>query len=159
VDAQVQAALARHGEAVAIAREFAHRSQALRVVLLVDRGEQTPPLMVDCDQLGEVEITDQDAVVTIPGATMTTARPDVPDVRAIPATAVSMDLITGELAAPLGAIEHLADALQQLARQLGARSVATAEFATSDPETPITLAAREGEPTVLAAGEHEYTLR
>ena len=154
----MQAALARHGEAVATAREFAHRSQALRVVLLIDRGEQAP-LMVDCDQLGEVEITDEDAVVTIPAEAMTTAPPVVPDVRAIPATAVSMDLITGELAAPLGAIEHLADALQQLARQLGARSVATAEFATSDPETPITLAAREGEPTVLAAGEHEYTLR
>jgi hypothetical protein len=159
VDAQAQTALARHGEAVATAREFARRSQALRVVLLIDRGEQAAPLMVDCDQLGEVEITDQDAVVTIPAEAMTTAQASVPDVRAIPATAVSIDLTTGELAAPLGAIEHLADALQQLARQLGARSVATAEFATSDPETPITLAAREGEPTVLAAGEHEYTLR
>jgi hypothetical protein len=158
VDAAAETALARHGEAVATAREFALRANALRVVLLIDRGGD-PPLMVDCDAEGEVEVTDGDAVATIPAAADTPAPPTpLPDVRAIPSTAISVDLATGELAAPLGAIEHLADALTTLARGLGNRSVATAEFATSDPETPITLAAREGEPTVLAAGDQEYRL-
>jgi hypothetical protein len=158
VDAAAETALARHGEAVATAREFALRANALRVVLLIDRGGD-PPLMVDCDAEGEVEVTDGDAVATIPAAADTPAPPTpLPDVRAIPATAISVDLATGELAAPLGAIEHLADALTTLARSLGNRSVATAEFATSDPETPITLAAREGEPTVLAADDQEYRL-
>jgi hypothetical protein len=158
VDAAAETALARHGEAVATAREFALRANALRVVLLIDRGGD-PPLMVDCDPDGEVEITDGETVATIPAAADTPAPPTpLPDVRAIPATAISVDLATGELAAPLGAIEHLADALTTLARSLGNRSVATAEFATSDPETPITLAAREGEPTVLAADDQEYRL-
>ena len=72
---------------------------------------------------------------------------------------IDLDLTTGDLQAPLGAIEHLAQTLQALARAFGHRSVATAEIATRDPETTITLAARENEPAVLAAGDYEYTLR
>jgi hypothetical protein len=148
VDAAAETALARHGEAVATAREFALRANALRVVLLID-----------CDADGEVEVTDGETVATIPAAAEAPAPPaSLPDVRAIPATAISVDLATGELAAPLGAIEHLAGALTRLARGLGNRSVATAEFATSDPDAPITLAAREGEPAILAAGDQEYRL-
>jgi hypothetical protein len=115
--------------------------------------------MVDCDAEGEVEVTDGDTVAVVPADAPTSNPPaDLPDVRAIPATAISVDTVTNELAAPLGAIEHVADALTRLAGRLGRRSVATAELATSDPHTPITLAAREGEPAILAVGEDEYTL-
>ena len=42
-----------------------------------------------------------------------------------------------------------------LARALGGRSVATATFATRDPEHAADVAAREGEPVVLdIAGRH-----
>jgi hypothetical protein len=158
VDPAAETALARHGEAVATAREFAREARALRVVLLIDRGTETP-LMVDVDADGEVEVTDGETVATIPAdAPIPPPAGPLPDVRAIPATAISVDLVTKELAAPLGAIEHVADALTQLARGLGRRSVATAELATSDPDTPITLAAREGEPAILAVGDEEYTL-
>src|SRR4051794_13829597 len=141
-------------EAVAAARAFQERSGALRVVLIVDRGDREP-LMADCDHTGAVELTDGETVTPIdhhPGP----APGFVPDVRAIPATAISMDTVTGELAAPLGAIEHLAAALLELATALGGRSVATAEIGTQTE--PITLAARPGEPVVLAAGEDEYRL-
>jgi hypothetical protein len=156
VDAET--ALARHGEAVATAREFALRTDALRVVLLIDRGDETP-LMVDADADGEVEVTDGETVATIPPDAHPAEAPlPLPDVRAIPATAIAVDVATGELHAPLGAIERLAQALTTLAHTLGDRSVATAELATSDPETPITLAAREGEPAILAVGDEEFRL-
>jgi hypothetical protein len=45
-----------------------------------------------------------------------------------------------------------------LARAFGGRSVATADFATRDPELPLTIAAREGEPLVLAAGDRRFLL-
>jgi hypothetical protein len=45
-----------------------------------------------------------------------------------------------------------------LAAAFGGRSVATADFATRDPELPITIAAREGEPLVLAAGDRRFVL-
>jgi hypothetical protein len=141
-------------------RDYALRAGALRVVLLVDRGEEQPPLMVECDDGHAVEITDGETVTTIaPDARPAAAPRPLPEIRHIPASSIDMDLATGDLQAPFGAIEHLADTLGALARAFGNRSVATADFATRDPETPITLAAREGEPTVLAAGDYEYALR
>jgi hypothetical protein len=160
VDAAAAEALARHGEAVATVRDYQQRTGALRVVVLVDRGDDRPPLMLDCDDEQSVEITDGDSLATIPGDANAPAAPrPLPDIRATPASAIDLDLRTGDLQAPLGAIEHTAQTLQALARAFGNRSVATAELATRDPETTITLAARDNEPTVLAAGEYEYTLR
>jgi hypothetical protein len=160
VDAAAAEALARHGEAVATVRDYQQRTGAVRVVVLVDRGDDQPPLMIDCDDEQAVEITDADRIVTIPAdADAPSAPRPLPDIRPAPASAIEMDLSSGDLQAPLGAIEHLAQTLQALARAFGRRSVATAELATRDPATTITLAARDGEPAVLAAGDYEYTLR
>jgi hypothetical protein len=152
-------ALARHGEAVATARAFARDAGATRVVLLIDRGEDAPALMVDVDPQGETEITDEDAVARIPGGSLVPAAPRaLPETRAIPATAIAVDPETAELSAPIGAIQHLAQAVTALAAAFGGRSVATAEFPTRDPELPITIAAREGEPPVLSAGGEQFEL-
>ena len=58
----------------------------------------------------------------------------------------------------LGTVEHLASSTLALATAFGGLTVATAEFATDDPELPITFAARAGEPVVLAAGDATYEL-
>jgi hypothetical protein len=137
--------------AAATASAFRRRTQALRVVLLLDLGRA---VMVDCDASG-TEVTDGDAITTV----TTDAQPKpLPDIRPTPASAISIDTATGELAAPIGTIDHLAQAVTALAQAFGGRTVATAEFATSDPELPITLAAREGEPVVLQAGDAHYQL-
>ena len=65
---------------------------------------------------------------------------------------------TGELAAPLGTIDHLAEITLALAKAFGGLTVATAEFATHDPDLPITFAAREGERVVLQAGDDQFEL-
>jgi hypothetical protein len=79
----------------------------------------------------------------------------LPELRPPPATALQADPETGELAAPIGAVAHLADAVLALARAFGGRSVASAEFPTRDPALPLTIAAREGEPVLLElAGRH-----
>jgi hypothetical protein len=36
--------------------------------------------------------------------------------------------------------------------------VATVDFPTRDPELPLTIAAREGEPIVLAIGDRQFLL-
>jgi hypothetical protein len=151
-------ALARHGEAVATARAFARGSGATRVVLLIDRGA-TAALMVDLDAAGDVEIVDEDAVATIPADALVPAEPHaLPALRATPASAIRIDPETAELSAPIGTVAHLAEAVTALAAAFGGRSVATAEFPTRDPELPITIAAREGEPPVLSAGGEEFEL-
>ena len=150
-------AAARHGEAIATARAFLERSGAQRVVLLLDRGEGAAA-MIDCDP-DATEVTEDDESTVIPAARAlpVPAKP-LPEIRPTPATAISIDVETGELHAPLGTVDHLADSVLALSRAFGGLTVATAEFSTSDPDLPITLAAREGEPVVLAAGDAQYEL-
>ena len=71
---------------------------------------------------------------------------------------MAADPETGELAAPLGSVQLLADSVLALARAFGGRSVATATFATRDPALPLTVAGREGEPVVLDIGGRHFAL-
>jgi hypothetical protein len=149
-------ALARHGEAIATARAFQQRSGAQRVVLLLDRGDGEATMI---DSTDDTEVTESETITIIPAAQLVPvpSKP-LPDIRPTPATAITIDVESGELHAPLGTVEHLATSVLALARAFGGLTVATAEFATSDPDVPITLAAREGEPVVLGAGDVQYEL-
>src|SRR5829696_8264929 len=150
-------AIARHAEAIATVRAFAERSEALRVVLLVDLGKE-PPAMLDAAG-GEVELTDEGEAQAVPAAMPVPAPPRaLPDIRPAPSSALRADPVTGELAAPIGAIANLGGAVLALARAFGGRSVATAEFATQDPDLPMTIVAREGEPLLLAVGDGRFEL-
>ena len=150
-------ALARHSEEVATVRAFQARSSATRVVLLVEAGEGATMLEADAD--ANIEITEGDDVAFIPAGAAVPAPPKpLPDIRSAPASAIHIDADTGELAAPLGTVEHLASSTLALAKAFGGLTVATAEFATDDPELPIMFAAREGEPIVLAAGDATFEL-
>ncbi len=149
-------AVARNAEAIATVRAFLARSEALRVVLLVDRD---PPAMLDGAPGGAIELTDEGEAYDVPAAMPVPAPPRaLPDIRPAPSSALRADPITGELAAPIGAVANLGHAVHGLARAFGGRSVATAEFATHDPDLPMTIVAREGEPLLLAVGEGRFEL-
>ena len=76
----------------------------------------------------------------------------------MPASALAADPDTGELAAPLGSVQLLIDSVVGLAAAFGGLSVATATFPTRDPDVPLTVAAREGEPVVLDLAGRQFTL-
>jgi hypothetical protein len=138
---------------LATVQDFAGRTGAERVVALLDTE---PPLMVERLEDGTLEVTEGES--TRPAAPDSGARAlPLPELRAVPASALSADPETGELAAPLGGVQLLVDSVLALARALGGRSVATATFPTRDPETPLTVAAREGEPVVLDIAGRQFT--
>ena len=136
---------------LATVQDFAARTGAQRVVALIDTQ---PPLMVERLEDGTLQVTEGDS--TRQAAPHGGARGlALPELRAVPASALTADPETGELAAPLGGVQVLVDSVRALALALGGRSVATATFPTRDPETSLTVAAREGEPVVLdIAGRH-----
>jgi hypothetical protein len=45
-----------------------------------------------------------------------------------------------------------------LAAAFGGRSVASVDFPTRQPDLPLTIAAREGDPVIVAAGEQRFEL-
>jgi hypothetical protein len=136
---------------LATVQHFADRSGAERVVVLLDAE---PPVMVERREDGALEVMHGEEPQPVPSTGGQPPLP-LPDMRRVPASALSADPESGELAAPLGAVQMMVDSVLALARVLGGRSVATATFATRDPETPLTVAARAGEPVVLEiAGRH-----
>jgi len=152
-------ALASHAEAIATVRAFAQRSGALRVVLLVDRGDDADTVMLDTAADGTIELTQGGTSWTIAAGAALPAQPrPLPDIRPAPSSALRADPDTGELVAPIGAVANLSGAVLGLARAFGGRSVASAEFATHDPRLPMTIVAREGEPLLLAVGDGRFEL-
>jgi hypothetical protein len=159
VGGDLETALARHAEAVATVRAFRSRAGALRVVLLVDNGDGSVATMLDCGADGALELAERDDRWDVPAGTPVTAPPrPLPELRPPPPSALTIDPFSGELEAPLGVVSNLARGVLGLASAFGGRSVATADFATRDPGMPITIAAREGEPLVLAAGDRRFVL-
>ena len=146
-------------EAVATVRAFAAASGAERVVLLVDRGADRDATMLEGDGLGTIELTEEGVVTTIePSAPPGAAPRPLPELRPAPPSAMALDPDTGELEAPLGVVTNLAQGVMALAAAFGGRSVASVDFPTRDPEQPITIAAREGDPVIVASGEHRFEL-
>jgi hypothetical protein len=151
-------ALGRHAVALASVREVAARSGAQRVVLLLDEGEDAEPTMVEWAEGGTFELTEAGVTELVDPAVLVGVLPAVtPDVRPVPPTAMTVDPDTGELAAPVGALARIADAVVALAGAFGGRSVATAEFGTSDPDHPLAIAARPGEPVIAQIGMHTFS--
>ena len=137
--------------------DFADRTGAERVVALLDRGDAAPPVLLERLEDGSLQVTedaDPVAVARDPAALSVA----IGDLRAVPASALSADPEAGELAAPFGSVQLLADSVLALARALGGRSVATATFATRDADMPLTVAAREGEPVVLDIGGRQFSM-
>jgi hypothetical protein len=146
-------------EAVATVRAFAAASGAERVVLLVDRGDGVSATMVEGDELGGVEVTDEQGSWELDAAMPAGALPrPLPELRPPPASALAFDPDTGQLEAPLGAVANLARGVLALAAAFGGRSVASVDFPTRDPGMPLTIAGREGDPIVVAAGEQRFEL-
>jgi hypothetical protein len=115
--------------------------------------------MVECDELGAVEVTEDERQWELePGVPAGAPPRPLPELRPPPPSALAFDPDTGQLEAPLGAVANLARGVLALATAFGGRSVASVDFPTRDPQQPLTIAAREGEPIVFAAGDRRFEL-
>jgi hypothetical protein len=153
----VSDAVGRHAVALASVREVAARAGAERVVLLIDEGAEDAPTMIEWAEGGTFELTEGGVTEPVDPATLAAVVPAVtPDVRPVPPTALTVDPDTGELTAPIGALAAIAAAVVALAAAFGGRSVATAEFATREPDQPLAIAARPGERVVARLGMETF---
>jgi hypothetical protein len=156
---EVVASVGPLDDVVALLREYLHRSGAVRAVAVVGGLPGDSPAVVDCGRLAPIEVDFGDRVVQMPHAIeLDVAPPELPELRPLPP--FDVDAVKGEVAAPLGGLHHVADGVRALARALGGRNVAMAQFQTSDPETPLAITARAdgSEPLVLALGDDEYEM-
>jgi hypothetical protein len=133
-------------------------SGARRVTVVIDRGADRPPLVVDAEPGALLELSEggPDSELLPPGAGLASDPLPLPPMRPVPP--VEVDPHRGEIVSLPGAVEHLAGLALHLAGLLPGRSVATAEWATTDPDVPMTVAARTGDPVVIALGEEQFEM-
>lgn len=136
-------------------RELVHRAGAIDVQALVDRGEDRPAAHISCGRLQPIEVTDAGRTVHLPHTVE--LAPEPPALPAVPPLPpIEFDLEEGTIAAPLGAVDALTEAVGAVAAALGGRSVVLALFQTTDDDRPFGIAARSGEPVVLTLGDEQF---
>lgn len=150
--------IARHDVVMATVRAFTERAGALRVAVLLDRGEDVDCPLLECEAGRALTVSQGDERFLVPDEALHGVPPlPLAPLKPLPATAIDVDAPEGRIAAPLGAVEALAAAVTELARVLGGRTVAMADFATRSGEE-LSIAARVGEPVVVAVGEQQFEL-
>jgi len=152
----VEQARERIARIAATLRAFVHEAGALEVTLLLDQGAEMPPLVVECPAVGPLLLAEGEQVVQLDADRLAAEPLPLPAVRALPPFEV--DAVREQITAPLGGVEHQARAVRELAEAFPGRSVLSVRFATTDIETPLTIAARTGDPVVLALGEETFEL-
>jgi hypothetical protein len=152
----VEAARERIAQVVVTLRAFVRAAGAEAAVLVYDQGEATPPLLVECPAAGLVTLGEGEETVALDADRLAATPLPLPAVRTLPPFEV--DALRAEITAPLGGIEHQARAVRELAEAFPGRSVLSVTFATSDPGTPLQLAARRGDPMVLTLGEEQFEM-
>lgn len=141
--------------AVALARELLHRSGALRVSIAL---ASQPPAVIECARRTAIVVREAggEERALAHDAYSDVRLPDLPLMRQLPPFEV--DAADGRVAGVLGGLEMLGRAVRDVTGLLGDASVVAAEYETSDPDTPLAIAARPGEPLIVLLGEHEFEL-
>jgi hypothetical protein len=153
------AGVARHDAVLATLRAFAAGSGVAKVTVVLDEGTGADATLLECTPDGTVELTDAEQTYVIPPEAGGHVAPlPFTAVRPAPSNSLQADPVTGEIVAPVGAVANLAGAVMSLARGLGGRTVASIDVPTAEPGRLLTIAARDGEPIVVAIGDQQFEL-
>ncbi|MGN6188463.1 MAG: hypothetical protein ACTHOE_06155 [Conexibacter sp.] len=152
----VEEARERIAEIAVTLRAFVHAAGALEATLLLDQGVELPVLVVECPAVGPVLLVEGESVVQLDADRLAAAPLPLPEVRELPPFEV--DAERAQITSMIGGVEHHARAVRAVAELFPGRSVLSVEFATTDVETPLTIAGRAGDPVVLAIGEETFEL-
>jgi hypothetical protein len=145
-------------QAVATLRTLLERTNALRAVLMLDRGEGLEPVVVDCLADGEAEVARGEDAVAWEGPDDAPPLPLPDHIHPFPPLEVDLAGEEPSVQAPMGMLDHVARAVKESGALFPERSVLMVGFESTEPEAPVYLAARQGEPLVLSVGEAEYEM-
>ncbi len=147
-----------HDVLLTTVRDFADRSGALRVTVVLDRGPDRLAPTIEAERDGDLIIVQGEESFIVPPNDLLGIEPlHIHMVQAVPPTALEIDTVTDQIEAPIGVMDALAQAVRDLAGAMGGRSVAQAEFGTRSGRE-IALTARAGEAVVVTAGDAQFEI-
>ncbi len=151
-------------ETVVLLRELLHRARATQAIAVVAGGigrhDLTEPAIVDVERLAPIEVTIGERVVHLPHVVELDAVPPLalPEFKQLPP--FDADPETGDVAAPLGGVEHYAMATRDTAALLPEGDVLQLRWETARPDVRFSITARSGggEPLVLGVGDQAFPM-
>lgn len=146
-------------DVVVLLREVLHASRANRAIAVVEGPPGEGSATVDVERLMPVEITLEDRILHLPHAiALEPSAPPLPEFKDLPM--FDVDVESGEVAAPLGGVEHYAIRTRETAALLGARSVLQLRWDTTTPQVSFSVTVRgdASEPIVLGVGEEAFEM-
>lgn len=145
---------------VALLRELLHVASAIRATAVVPGGGDAEPAVVDVARLAPIEVARGEHVVHLPHAgELDAAVPRLPAFKDLPV--FDADPETGDVAAPIGGVEHRAAGVAETAALLPAGTVLQVAWDTLRPDVPFSItaqAADAGEPIVLGIGDEVFPM-
>lgn len=146
---------------VALLRELLHVASAIRATAVVPGDGDEEPAVVDVARLAPIEVARGEQVVHLPHAGGLDGVP-VPRLFAFKDLPIfDADPGTGDVAAPIGGVEHRAVGVAETAALLPAGTVLQVAWDTLRPDVPFSItaqAADAGEPIVLGIGEEVFPM-
>ena len=116
-----------------------------------------PPAIVECTRFGPIVVRDAGGAHELPHeAASAVELPELPRMQRV--SPFEVDAESGAIAGELGGLEMLGRAVRDVAGLLPGESVVAAELETTDPDAPLGIAGRAGEPVVVLVGDLELEL-
>ncbi len=145
---------------VALLRELLHVAGAVRATAVVPGDGDAEPAVVDVARLAPIEVARGEHVVHLAHAgTLDVPAPEPFAFKDLPP--FDADPATGDVAAPLGGVEHRATGVAASAAQLPAGSVLQLAWDTTRPGVAFSITAQapgSGEPIVLGIGDGVFPM-
>jgi hypothetical protein len=145
---------------VVILRELLHVASAVRATAVVPVDGDDEPTVIDVARLSPIEVARGEHVVHLPHSGPMDA--EVPPLFAFKDLPIfDADPETGDIAAPLGGVEHRAVGVAETAAQLPDGSVLQLAWDTTRPGVQFSVTARAkdaGEPIVLGIGDEVFPM-
>jgi hypothetical protein len=145
---------------VVVLRELLHVASAVRATAVVPDDGDGPPAVIDVARLSPIEVARGAHVVHLPHSGPMDA--EVPPLFAFKDLPIfDADPGTGEVAAPLGGVEHRATGVAETAGLLPPGTVLQLAWDTTRPDVPFSITAQapgSGQPIVLGVGEEAFPM-
>ncbi|MEV4422230.1 hypothetical protein AB0L40_19975 [Patulibacter sp. NPDC049589] len=145
---------------VALLHELLHAASAIRATAIVPPEADEPPAVIDVARLAPIEVARGEHVVHLPHAgPLDVAVPPLFAFKQLPI--FDADPETGDIAAPLGGVEHRAIGVAETAAQLPEGTVLQLAWDTTRAGVAFSVTARArdaGEPIVLGIGDEAFPM-
>ncbi|MBO9532248.1 MAG: hypothetical protein J7513_04645 [Solirubrobacteraceae bacterium] len=148
-------------QAITVCLRLVHEVAVLRARVLLPADGDLPPTMVTLEPHGPLLIERPEGTVEVPhhelphGSEPDVPMPDTPELGPYPPFELAEG---GVVTGMIGALDGLAAALRRMAAAIGPEAVLACDLTTTDPQRPLGVVARTGDPVVVLIGDDVFEL-